>query len=457
MRKLGLVSLVIASAAAANPNVPAPPQAAPMLLTNATIHTVSGPTIARGKLLVSEGRIAAIGGPEADIAVPERVIDLGGLDVYPGLISANTALGLVEIQAVRATLDVTEPGPVNANARADVAVNPDSELLPVTRANGVLIALSVPQAGNRSLIVGRSAAIQLDGWTSEQMTVKTPVGLHVVWPEMRIPDGLPAQRREQLIERRDEQLQTLRRSFEDARAYATAVAAAEASGDRPPPRDRGTGTAIPETVETDLRWEAMLPVFSGDLPVFAHVDELDQIRHALALADEFGFRLVIVGGMDAWRIADVLAERQVPVIFSGVHRLPMRRWEPYSTAFEAPAKLLAAGVTVAIAGPGGTFDAPHSRNLPYEAATAVAHGLDHDEALKAVTLYPARILGLDDRLGSLDVGKDATFIVTDGDPLEISTQVRRAFIAGRELDLTTRHTTLYEKYSERLRQLGFTE
>lgn len=434
MSRSCLVLMLVAVAAGASPNVPEPPQSGSILFTGATIHTVSGTAVAGGKLLVRDGRIESVDGAEAPLSA-DTTIDLAGLHVYPGLISANTALGLVEIQAVRATLDVTESGPVNPNARAEVAINPDSELLPVTRANGVLVALSVPQAGRQSLILGRSAAIELDGWTWEEMTVKAPVGLHIAWPSLRVPDDLPDERRRELEKRRDERLELLHTSFEEAAAYRKA-------------REAGT------IEEIDLRWEAMLPVFTGELPVFAHAEDLMQLRHALRLKDEFGFELVIVGGADAWRIATVLAEKNVAVIVGGTHLLPQRRHEGYSTAFENPARLLAAGVRTAIASPGGTFTAPHERNLPYEAATAVAHGLDHDEALKAVTLYPAQILGIDDRLGSLEPGKDATFFVTDGDPLEITTQVRRAFIEGRELDLTNRQTTLYEKYRERLRQVG---
>lgn len=427
--------LLLASTAMASPNVPAPPQSEPILITGATIHTVSGATIARGQLLFDDGRIEAIAGPDEAVDVPDIVIDLSGRHVYPGLIGANTTLGLVEIEAVRATVDVTEPGPVNPNARAEVAVNPDSELIPVARANGVLVALTVPQAGARGLIVGTSAAIELDGWTWEDMTLKAPVGLHIVWPNMRISDDVPDERRKELENRLEESLETLRASFEAAEAYRVA---------------RGAGGAI----DIDVRWEAMLPVLERKLPVFAHANDLVQIRHAVKTADEHGFRLVIVGGADAWRVADLLAEKDVAVIVSNVHRLPARRWEDYATPFENPAKLAAAGVRFAIAGAGSTFAAAHERNLPYEAATAVAHGLGKEEALKSVTLYPARILGIDDRLGSLEVGKDATFIVTDGDPLEIATHVERAFIEGRELDLSTRHTTLYRKYQEKLRQLG---
>jgi imidazolonepropionase-like amidohydrolase len=434
-RRAPLALLLTASAALAAPNVPPPAQEEPILITGATLHTVSGASIVGGRMLFSDGRIVAIGGADLNVQVPARVVDLSGLHVYPGLIDANTALGLVEIEAVRATLDIAEPGPVNANVRAERAVNPDSELLPVARANGVLIALSVPNPGENGLIVGTSAAIQLDGWTWEDMTVRAPVGMHVFWPAMRVPDDVPEVRRTELIERRDERIETLETSLEQAAAYRRARAA-----------DAST--------PVDLRWEALLPVLAGELPLFAHAEDLMQIRHALNIAERFGLKMVLVGGADAWRIADELAAKQVPVIVATVNRAPQRRWEAYSTAFENAAKLVAAGVEVAIAGNGTAFDAAHVRNLPYEAAKAVAHGLSRSQALESITLAPARILGIDARLGSLDVGKDATFIVTTGDPLETATDVRQAFVRGRAVDLATRHTTLHEKYSERLRQLG---
>lgn len=435
MNRFFVSVLLAASVAGAAPNVPAPEQEEAILITGATIHTVSGETIENGRMLFAEGRIQAIGGPDADIDTPDRVLDLGGLHIYPSLIDANTTLGLVEINAVRATVDVAEPGPINPNVRAERAVNPDSELFPVTRANGVLVALTVPQRGAGGLIVGTSAAIQLDGWTWEDMTVRAPVGMHAFWPEMRAPENLADARREEFLEQRDERLRTLETSLEQAAAYRRA-------------RRADQSTAI------DVRWEAMLPVLGGTLPLFAHADDLVQIRHALDLATRFHLRLVVVGGADAWRIAERLAAQDVSVILASINRPPARRWEAYSTPFENPAKLVAAGVRVAIAGTGTPFDAAHTRHLPYEAAKAVAHGLGRQAALESVTLAPAEILGIDDRLGSLEAGKDATFIVTDGDPLDTMTRVRHAFVRGRALDLSSRHTTLYEKYRERLRQLG---
>jgi imidazolonepropionase-like amidohydrolase len=423
----------VAGIAFADPNVPAPPQNEPVLYTGATIHTVAGATIENGRMLVSGGRISAIGtaGEIAGDAI--RTIALSGQHVYPGFISADTVLGLVEIEAVRATVDVAEPGSINPNTRAEIAINPDSENFPVARANGILVALTAPLTSG-SLIAGRSAAIQLDGWTTEDMTIAAPVGMHMSVPGLRVPDRMLEPQRDQFIERRDEQLALLTTSFVEARAYRQAKEAGEIEA-------------------VDRRWEAMMPVFDRELPVFAHVDDLMQIRYALRLAEEFKFDLVIVGGADAWRIADLLAERGVPVIVSGLHRPPLRRWEAYSTPSENPIRLHEAGVKVAIANMGGTFIAPMERNLPYEAAEAVAWGLDPEEAIRMITLYPAEILGIDDRVGSLETGKDATFIVTDGDPLDIRTNVVRAFVQGREIDLSSRHTRLNEKYSERLRRL----
>lgn len=434
-RWISLAALSIAAARlSAAPNVPPPEQTEPILLTGATIHTVPGTAIANGRMLFREGRIAAIGGPDLPADPAARVVDLSGLHVYPSLINANTTLGISEIEAVRATLDVAEPGPVNPNVRAERALNPDSDVLPVVRANGVLVALAVPKRSAEGLIVGQSAAIVLDGWTYEDMTVKAPVGLHVFWPGLRIPDDVPDERRQQLVERRDTRLELLDASFEQAAAYRRARAA-------------DASTAI------DVRWEAMIPVLEGSVPLFAHADDLLEIRHALDFAARFGLRLVIVGGADAWRIADELAARDVAVIVARVNRSPSRRWEAYSTPFETPSKLAAAGVKVAIAGDGTVFDAPHARNLPYDAAKAVAFGFTREQALASITQAPAEILGIDDKLGTLEVGKDATFIVTTGDPLDTFTAVRAAFVRGRELDLENRQTTLYEKYRERLHQL----
>jgi imidazolonepropionase-like amidohydrolase len=428
----------------ADQNTPPPPQNKPLLVTGATLHTVSGETIARGQMLVDGGRIVAISSAGTAIADPRaaaaQTVDLSGKHVYPGFVAANTVLGLTEISAVRATVDTTEYGTINPNARALVAVNADSDLLTVSRANGVLAALAVPRTRSGGLIAGTSALIQLDGWTWEDMAIAPEAALHVVLPSMRLNAELfPAPLDERLADFRRftaERLRQLDEAFDAAAAYNKAR------------------TASPDQQPVDARWEAMRPVMQGQRPVFVDADELPQIRHALGLAQRHGLKLVIVGGSDAWRIADVLRERQVPVVIAGVHRLPIRRGDAYDEPFRLAAKLAQAGVRFCIARSGNEFDAAHERNLPYEAATAAAFGLSREDALKAITLYPAQILGVDDRLGSLQPGRLASFIVTDGDPLDIRTQVERAFVQGREIDLSNRQTRLEQKYRTKIERSG---
>ena len=330
-------------------------------------------------------------------------------------------------------------GANDPNARAVVAVNADSELLPVTRANGVLAALVVPGCGQRGLIAGTSALIQLDGWNWEEMAIEREAALHVVLPSLRLTpqalEPLPDVLQLELRKFTQDQLQ----KFDDAFFAAAAYQRARANAPDSP---------------AGQRWEAMLPVVHGERPVFVHADELPQIRYALGLAQRHGLKLVIVGGADAWLIADVLRQRRVAVIIAGVHQLPMWRDEDIDIRFRLPALLAQAGVVFCIARDGSTFAAPNERNLPCEAATAVAFGLPREEALRAITLYPAQILGVADRLGSLAPGRLASFIVTDGDPLETTTRVERVFIQGREVSTASRQSRLTEKYKQRYRQIA---
>lgn len=415
--------------------VPGTQQDRAIALRRGTIHTVSGEAIERGTLLFAEGKIVALG---TKVSLPKdcQVIDIKGKHVYPGLISSNSTLGLVEINAVRASRDLAEPGPFNPNVRADAAVNPDSELIPVTRANGVLVAHVSPLTGEGGLIAGSSAVMALDGWTKEEMTISAPHGIVIRWPNPPRepafhPDSRVVYNATKQEERYREQVDKLKRAFEDARAFQ----AAQASGVK--------------TLDVDLRWEALIPVLRRERPLFVTAIRIRQIRDAIHWATEENLKLILVGGADTWRAVDLLKKHDVSVIVSEVNALPGRRWESYDTAFLNPLKLHEAGIEFAIAYGGGGPTSTNERNLPYEAGKAVAHGLPQAEALKAVTLYPARILGVDDRLGSLEVGKDATLIVTTGDPLDIRTQVERAYIEGRAVDLSSRHTQLYEKYQKK--------
>lgn len=409
----------------------------PLALAGATIHRVSGPDLSPGTVVIgTDGKIAAVG-PDGAVAIPagaERV-DTAGLHIYPGWINANTVLGLVEIGAVRATVDVSEVGTLNPGARAEVAVNPSSELIPVTRANGVLVALTAARGG---LISGTSALIALDGWTWEEMTIKAPVALHVQWPGMGLDRRPQAKKKiEEQIEAREKQIRELADAFAQAAAYWRAQ---EAAGEKDVPRH-----------DEDVAWAAMRPVIAREIPVVIEANDLAQIRAALEWTAAAGLDMILAGGRDGWRVAGELARRRIPVIVNTVNDLPARNYEPYDTPYTNAAKLHAAGVTVLFSTGPGSFGAANARNLPYEAAKAVAFGLPRAAAIRGLTLAAAEVFGVADRLGSIDPGKDATLILVAGDPLEATGQVRRAWIAGRDVDLENRHQQLYEKYNARPR------
>ena len=417
----------------ASDQIPAPAQSQVIALTGATVYPISSAPIPNGTVVLVDGKISAIG---SNVTVPAgaQVVDVAGKRVYPGIINAFTSIGLTEISAVRATRDTREAGSINPNVRAEVSVNPGSEIIPVTRAAGIAVALSVPSGGT---ISGRSAVLMLDGWTWEDMVLEAPAALHMNWPRMTIISAWwMDDSEEKQKEDRAEALKNITTTFDDARAYMKA---------------READMGFP----TDLRWEAMIPVLKKEIPVMVAADGIEQIQAAVAWAESEDVRLVLVGGDDAWRVTDLLKEKGVSVIVAGTHSRPSRRWEDYDLAFKIPALLKEAGVSFCISsgmGFGGSAGAAHTRSLPHNAGTAAAYGLDADEALKAITLYPAQILGIADRVGSLEVGKDATLIVTDGDPLEIMTHTERMFIQGRDIDLTSRHTMLYDKYKTKYGQ-----
>jgi len=399
------------------------------LLTGATVHTVSGDTITNGFVLVDEGKIAGVW--NAPPAAAAKRIALDGLHLYPGMIALNTDLGLTEIGAVRATRDSREVGSYTPDVYSWLAVNPDSELLPVARANGVAYFEPTPSG---AVLAGQSGLLALDGWTTEQMVVRKSIALQVYWPSARL-DTTPKDRvrepkkwksLEDQDQERKEKVRQLEDFFAEARAYAKA-------------REGGKSFQIVPA------WEAMLPVVRGEIPVTVHADDVRQIRAAVAWAATNGLKLVLADGLDAWRVAGLLATNQVPVIFSHVYTQPQRAEDGYEVQFRAAGILSRAGVKIAFSGGGGSL----VKNLPYTAAQAVAFGLSADEALKAITLYPAQIAGVADRLGAIEIGKDATLFAADGDILDLRSQVKRMWIAGREVSLESRHTRLYEKYRHR--------
>lgn len=441
-----LAGLMASTVAVASTIIPAMRPAKPVLLQGGTVVTVSGAVLPATDVLLRDGLIAQIG-PNLIAPADAEVLPIAGKFVYPGLIASATQLGLSEIGAVRATVDIAETAVINPNIRAQVAINPDSELIPVARTNGVLTALSMPRARGPGsgpepgLITGNSVLLRLDGWTWEDMTIKPMAALHIEWPEMAVdrdPDASPSAEKQQ--KDIDAQLRLLDESFAAARAYAKAKDAQSSAGAR--------------AADIDLRWEAMLPVLRGARPLFVRARTEQQIRSALAWSRRQGLKITLLDALDAWRVAAELREADVPVILGGTHPLPLRRDDGYAVNFEAPGKLHAAGVRFAIAnGFEGSSEEGNERNLPYQAAIAVAYGLPHDVALRSITLSAAELLGVGDELGSVEVGKRATLIVTDGDPLEIPTQVEMAFVDGAAIDLNNRQSMLAEKYGERLQRL----
>lgn len=429
---LGLLSLLWGGVVEAHDGVPAAPQAQPVALVGGTVHPISGGPIENGTVIFEGGKLTYVGGQTSPPA-GAKVVDVSGKHVFPGMFEANSQLGLTEIQSVPATIDTGEVGELNPNVKAQVAINPDSELLPVTRAGGVLLAVSAPSGG---LISGRSAVIQLDGWTYEDMAILPVSGMHMTWPGGGGGRRGGPRRGAGTEEgpKPDERLRELNQFFADARAY----------------REQRANPVARQAF--DLRLESMADLLDRKIPLVVQANRLADIQGAVAFAVEQNLRLVILGGYDAPHCADLLRKHDVPVIVSAVYRLPQRASDPYDHAYTLPQRLHEAGVKFCISCTDRS-ETWNTRNLPFEAGTAVAYGLPAEEALKAITLYPAQIFAVDNRVGSLEVGKDATLFVSSASPLDARSRIEQAFIQGREIDLSNKQTRLYEKYSEKYRQL----
>lgn len=410
--------------------VPGSPQKTPIVIRDATLHVVDGDVMPKASIVWVDGKITAIGGK---VQVPDDAVSIDGTGkhVYPGLIESMTDLGLREISAVDVTVDRTEIGEDNPNVRAWVAVNPDSELIPVARAGGVLLGNVTPGG---SFLRGQSSLMVLDGWTAADMNVQAPSGLCVNWEAIMSRGDEDAK----LIAKREENLKKLDDWLDRAERYEAAQKAAIKAG-------RGDSFAV------DVRLESLLPVIHGELPIIADADRLATIESAVAYARSRSLKLIIYGGYDAESCAELLKAADVPVIVAATYRLPLRRSDAYDASYTLPQRLHEAGVRFAICGEGPNYPggASNARNLPYHAACAVAYGLDRDVAVRAITLSPAEIFGVQDRLGSLSVGKDATLILVDGDVLESESNVEAAFIGGRAVDLGSRHKSLFDKYRQK--------
>jgi len=409
-------------------------QETPLVIRGARVVTVSGPVIEKGSVLVQHGKIVAVG-PDVTVPAGASVVDATGKTLYPGLVDGLTTLGLTEVQAVPATVDTTEVGDINPQAHAWVALHPDSELIPVARANGVTTVLSAPAGG---IVSGQSALVRLAGTTPSAMVVKAPAALHVVYPSGRPPADVSRLFDEPelktLAERVKEQEKSQKKALDrlaDLLAEAKANAAAQADASRPAP-------------ETSLALEALAPFARGEGLVVIRADEEKQIRASVRFAADNGLKLVIAGGLEAWRCLDLLKEKDVAVLVK-VERLPSRESDPYDAPYANAAALKNAGVRFAIV----SDDSENVRNLPYEAAMAAAYGLGEEQALRAITLSPAEIFGVADRIGSIAPGREANLVLATGDILDTRTQVTSVFVQGAQQSLETRHTRLYDRYKDR--------
>lgn len=414
--------------------------AAPTLLAikDARIVTVSGDVIERGTVVIQGSRILSVGAA-APIPASAQVIEGEGLHVYPGFFDAMSQLGLTEIGSVNATNDISETGAFNPQIAAATAVHPASDHLPVARVNGITHAVAAPGVPSGSLgggpvIGGQASAFSLDGWTIEDMLIERSVGMVVNWPSVRASsfDFASFSRRarpyNEAKQEQARQVHELTTWITNARGY------------------RDTRTKAADRVTRDLKLEALGPYVTGERPWLVNASTERDIRDAVAyFVDTHGLRMVLVGATDAWKVASLLAEKQVPVILGPTQTLPESDDDAYDTTMAAASVLHAAGVKFAMS----TYNSSDARNLPYEIGTAVGFGLPQDVAVRAITLAPAEILGLVDEVGSIEPGKLANLIVTDGDPLEIRTTMHHVIIKGVPVPHETRHTRLYEKYRSR--------
>ena len=422
-------ALLSPSLASAQVRMTVLPQSEPVALQGATIHTVTSGTIENGTILFENGVIVAVG---TDVQIPQgtRVVDVSGKHIYPGLIDAYSTVGISEIGAVGVSSDVNELGDFNPNVRAEVAVNAESRHIGTTRSSGVLVSLSTPGGG---LISGMSSALSLEGWSWEEMSMESAAALNVNWPDpnpgrRRRFGGFGGPQAEPVPY--PEQVQQLKDFFAEARAYRDALAAGE-------------------EVRTDSRYAAMIRALDRAIPVVVNADGAAQINDAITWGQEEDLRLVIRGGGDAIHVADRLVANDVPVILTSTMAAPGRDYEGYDGAYSMPARLYEAGVRFAISGGSGAL---YTNRLPWEAGVAVAFGLPEEEALKAVTINAAEMMGLDDRVGSLEPGKQATLLITTGTPLDMTSNIEQSYIQGREIDMMDIQKWFFEKYMTKVLQ-----
>lgn len=422
------VALIFADVITAQSSM-APVQKKSILLINGHAHLGNGKNYIKSIIGIKDGKIAEV--YNANIVdyknlKYDSIIDLEGKHIYPGFIAPNSALGIREIDQVRATHDYAETGKINPNVRSIIAYNTDSKITPTVRSNGILLAQITPRGG---LISGTSSVVELDGWNWEDALFKENDGIHLQWPHYVLEDVNKTKDKKDVKESREEirrkQIQLLEDFFNDAKAYLNASF----------------------NYEINLRYEAMRGVFSGKKALYIHAEHIRDLTEAIYFKKRFDIpRMTIVGGADSWRIPELFVDNHVSIMLLRVHSLPYRKDEDIDLPYKLPKLLDDAGILFCLENSGG-MEVMNTRNLPFYAGTARAYGLSEEKAIQSITLNAAKILGIDERVGSLEAGKDATLIVSSGDALDMmSNNIEIAFVRGRSIDLNNHQKDLYNKF-----------
>lgn len=417
-----LSALAFVSALAQNP-APAPVQSESIIIMNGTAHIGNGKVIENSVIGFENGKITLIGDATV-IKLQEgkykKKINAFGKHVYPGFINCNSSLGLTEIDLVRSTRDNYEVGDLNPNVRSIIAYNTDSKITPTVRSNGVLMEQIVPSGGT---ISGQSSVVVLDAWNWEDASYKTDEGIHLNWPQMYIAKYPGADPEDKQRDRMNKEMNNIEQLFSEAKAYAMSTPA-----------------------EKNLRLESMKGLFDGSKKLYVHCGYVKEIESAIMFCKKYGVKMVLVDGQDAWRVSSLLIENNIPVILGRVHSLPPREDDDVDLPYKLPYMLKQAGITYALSIDGSW----QNRNLAFMAGTSAGYGLSKEEALMSITSAPARILGIDNTVGTLETGKDATLFISSGDALDMRTNnVENAFIGGREINLDNVQKQLNAKYKEK--------
>ncbi len=431
-----IIAAFTVSAKAQRPD-PVPAQSQRILIMNGIAHLGNGKVIENSAIGFENGKLTLVADATVirlDKSKYDKVIDAQGKHIYPGLIECNSTLGITEIDLVRSTLDNYEVGEMNPNVRSLIAYNSDSRIIPTVRSNGVLLAQIVPSGGT---ISGQSSVVQLDAWNWEDAAYKTDEGIHLNWPRMYVYKGGNAEPDDVQRNKIQKQLNDLQLYFDEAKAYSLTAKATPAGL-------LGANSKI--TTDQNLKFEAMRGLFDGTKSLYVHCDYVKEIISAVALADKFNLRLIIVGGGDSYRVTDLLKSKNVSVILGRTHSLPPREDDDVDLPYKLPSILAKAGINYTISMDGSW----QARNLAFNAGTSAGYGLSKEEALMSITLNPAKILGISSTTGSIEEGKDATIIISSGDVLDMRTNhIEYAFINGREISLDNIQKQLNQTYQKK--------